>query len=55
MYVGDGCMKCVVYIRGVDTILELGGLSYIRGGKKNVCAQTFDHTHQYVNTPTYRI
>ena len=36
-----------IHIRDVDTILELGGLSQ-RWGEK-----MFDHTQQYVNTPTY--
>ena len=41
--------------RGVDTILELGGLSQ-RWGEDQECARAnvLDHTHQYVNTPTYR-
>ena len=40
---------------GVDTILELGGAELEVGRKMCAClrAQIFDHTHQYVNTPTY--
>ena len=42
-----------IWDRGVDTILELGGLSQ-RWGEKCARAKIFDHTHQYVNMPTYR-
>ena len=33
-------------------ILELGG-GWVRGGEEYVRMQIFDHTHQYVNKPTY--